>query len=181
MIESTDQIDMVRESRLRFLDPQKAAGTNAGGIEAFERLLRESQEDPASFWAQVASELDWIKPWDTVRKGGFQDLQYFSGGISNVCLNLIDRHLRHRADNKLALIWEGEDFSTRFYTYRMLYHEVNKFANVLKRFGLGKGDTVAIFLPNLVETIVAVLACYRLGIILTRSSRASPHRRFVRE
>ena len=53
----------------------------------------------------------------------------------------------------------------RFYTYRMLYHEVNKFANVLKSFGLRKGDTVAIFLPNLVETIVAVLACYRLGLI----------------
>jgi len=91
MIESTDQIDMVRESRLRPLDPRKAAGTNAGSIEAFERLLRESQEDPASFWEQVASELDWIKPWDSVRKGGFENLQYFSGGISNVCLNLLDR------------------------------------------------------------------------------------------
>jgi len=165
MIESTDQIEMVRESRLRPLDPEKATGTHAGGIEAFDRLLRESQEDPASFWAQVASELDWMKPWESVRKGGFQDLEYFSGGISNVCCNLLDRHLRQGADNKLALIWEGEDFSARFYTYRMLYHEVNKFANVLKRFGLRKGDTVAIFLPNLIETIVAVLACYRLGII----------------
>jgi acetyl-CoA synthetase len=84
MIESTDQIEMVRESRLRPLDPEKATGTHAGGIEAFDRLLRESQEDPASFWAQVASELDWMKPWESVRKGGFQDLEYFSGGISNV-------------------------------------------------------------------------------------------------
>jgi len=165
MTESKDQVQMVAESRLRPLDPERAAATNAGSIEAFERLLRQSQEDPAAFWAQVASELDWMKPWETVRKGGFQGLEYFSGGVSNVCWNLLDRHLRHGADNKLALIWEGEDFSTRFYTYRMLYHEVNKFANVLKRFGLRKGDTVAIFLPNLVETIVAVLACYRLGVI----------------
>jgi acetyl-CoA synthetase len=165
MIEPIDQIEMVRESQLRPLDPQRAARTHAGSIEAFDRLLRESQENPESFWAQVASELDWMKPWESVRKGGFQRLEYFSGGISNVCWNLLDRHLRHGADNRVALIWEGEDFAAKFYTYRMLYHEVNKFANVLKRFGLRKGDTVAIFLPNLVETIVAVLACYRLGII----------------
>jgi len=165
MIESTYQVEMVRESRLRPLDPQRAAQTHAGSVEAFDRLLRMSQDDPDSFWAQVAGELDWMKPWESVRKGGFQDLGYFSGGISNVCWNLLDRHLRQGADNKVALIWEGEDFATKLYTYRMLYHEVNKFANVLKRFGLRKGDRVAIFLPNLVETLVAVLACYRLGII----------------
>lgn len=165
MAESKDQVQMVTDSRLRPLDPQRAAGTNAGSVEAFERLLRESQENPEAFWAAAASELDWMKPWETVRKGGFQDLEYFSGGVSNVAWNLLDRHLRHGADNRLALIWEGEDFAVRFYTYRMLYHEVNKFANVLKSFGLRKGDPVAIFLPNLVETIVALLACYRLGLI----------------
>jgi hypothetical protein len=68
MIEPIDQIEMVRESQLRPFDPQRAARTRAGSIEAFDRLLRESQENPESFWAQVASELDWMKPWESVRK-----------------------------------------------------------------------------------------------------------------
>ena len=70
---------------------------------------------------------------------------------------------RSGADNRLALIWEGENFETRFFTYRMLAIEVNKCANVLKQLGVGKGDAVAIFTPNLAETVIAVLACFRIG------------------
>jgi acetyl-CoA synthetase len=165
MIEPSDQVAIVRESRLQPLDPRQAARTHFRSIAAFEQMLQLSQQEPEKFWAQVAAELDWMKPWHTVRKGAFPHFEFFSGGVGNVCANLLDRHLRQGADNRLALIWEGENFETRFFTYRMLYHEVCKFANILKRFGLRKGDTVAIFLPNLAETIIAVLACYRLGVI----------------
>ena len=135
MTESGAELAMIRNSTVRLPDPERAAKTNVGSVAAFEKMLERSFEDPDQFWADAASELDWIKPWHTVRKGELPHFEYFSGGIANPCANMLDRHLRRGADNKIALIWESEVFETRFYTYRMLYHEVNRFANVLKEFG----------------------------------------------
>lgn len=146
-------------------DPQRAAATTPGSVQAFDELLTRSWQNPEEFWANVAKELQWMKPWNEVRRGRMPDCQWFCGGIANPCVNMLKRHLEAGADNRMALIWEGEDGERRFYTYRMLYHEVNKFANVMKRLGVGKGDGVAIFLPNLPETVIAVLACYLLGAV----------------
>jgi acetyl-CoA synthetase len=156
---------MIESSCLYFPDPARAAKTNCGSVEAFQALLKRSQEDPDGFWADVASELEWIRPWDAVREGNFPHFNYFVGGVSNPTLNLIDRHLARGAGNRLALVWEGEDGQTRFYTYRMLGAEVNRCANMLKRLGVGKGDAVAIFTPNLSEAVIAVLACLRIGAL----------------
>ncbi len=145
--------------------PERASRTNAGSIENYERLLAQSVEDPDAYWAGVAAELDWFRPWDEVRRGGFPHFEYFVGGITNPCHNLLDRHIANGAANRMALIWEGEGFEERCLTYSMLLAEVCRFSNVLKSLGVGKGDTVAIFLPNLVETVVAVLACFRIGAI----------------
>ena len=98
-------------------------------------------------------------------EGSSPHFKFFVNGVMNPCYNLIDRHLKEGANNRLALIWEGENGDAKFYTYRMLHAEVCKFSNVLKGLGLRKGDTVAIFLPNLSETVIAVLSCYRLGIL----------------
>ena len=160
-----DALRLIQESRLHPPDPARAARTNAGSVEAFAALLRRSWEDPEGFWDGVARELEWIRPHDTVFEGGFPHFRFFSGGISNPTLNLLDRHLARGDGNRLALIWEGEDGPTRFFTYAMLAVEVNRFANVLKRFGVRKGDPVAVFTSNLAETVIAVLACYRLGAL----------------
>lgn len=160
-----DAIRMIREARLYPPDPERARRTNAGGIESFRELLSFSQRSPDEFWGAVASELEWFRPWDTLHKGGFPCFEYFSGGISNPCHNLLDRHVSAGAGNRVALIWEGENGDRKFLTFRMLLAEVGRFANVLKHFGVGRGDTVAIFLPNLVETAIAVLACFRIGAI----------------
>lgn len=146
-------------------DPARAARTHCGSVEAFEALLRRSRENPDAFWAEVAGELEWIRPWDTVREGGFPHFRYFAGGIANPTVNLLDRHVASGAGNRLALIWEGEDGSTRFYTYRMLTAEVSRCANVLKQLGVARGDAVGIFTPNLSEAVVAVLACLRIGAL----------------
>jgi acetyl-CoA synthetase len=156
---------MIRESRLHPPDPDRARTTNSGSPAAFQQLLRRSREQPEKFWADVASELEWIRPWDTVAEGGFPHFRFFVGGITNPTINMLDRHLARGADNRLALVWEGEEGESRFFTYRMLAVEVNRCANVLKALGVRKGDAVAIFTPNLAETIVAVLACYRLGAL----------------
>jgi len=156
---------MIQQSRLHDPDPERSRRTNCGSVDAFQALLRKSFEKPEEFWAEVAAELEWLRPWDSVFEGAFPHFRFFSGGISNPTINMLDRHLTNGADNRLALVWEGENFETKFFTYRMLAVEVNKFANVLKRFGVRKGDTVAIFTPNLAETAVAVLACFRIGAI----------------
>lgn len=156
---------MFERSRTYLPDSGRAARTHAGSVEAFEAMLRRARKDPDAFWAGVAAELEWMKPWETVREGHFPHFKYFVGGISNPTLTLLDRHLARGDDNRLALIWEGEDGQSRFYTYRMLAAEVNRAANVLKRLGVGRGDAVGIFTPNLAEAIIAVLACLRIGAL----------------
>ena len=156
---------MIENSRLYPPEPARAARTNCGSVEAFQALLARSREDPDAFWADVAGELEWMRRWDTVREGDFPHFKYFVGGISNPTLSLLDRHVAQGNGNRVALIWEGEDGHTGFFTYRMLLAEVNLCANVLKRLGVAKGDAVAIFTPNLSEAVIAVLACFRIGAL----------------
>ncbi len=156
---------LIGSSRLYVPDAARAGTTHCGSVGAWEALLAKSRERPDDFWADAARELDWMRPWDAVREGSFPHFKYFVGGIGNPSVNLLDRHLAQGADNRLALIWEAEDGQTRFFTYRMLFVEVCKCANVLKGLGVTKGDAVAVFTPNLSEAIVAVLACFRIGAL----------------
>ncbi len=119
--------------------------------------------DPEAFWAEWARQLDWIEPWDRVLDWRPPHAQWFVGGKLNAAYNCVDRHLTGPRRNKAALIWEGEPGDTRVLTYWDLYREVSKFANVLKRLGVGKGDRVAIYLPMIPEAVVAMLACARIG------------------
>src|SRR3954468_2106079 len=160
-----DAAGLVGASRLYVPDAERARTTHCGSVEAWEALLARSRRRPDEFWADVARELEWLRPWDVVQEGSFPHFKYFVGGVGNPTVNLLDRHLARGADNRLALIWEGEGGQTRFFTYRMLFVEVCKCANVLKGLGVRKGDAVAIFTPNLWEAIVAVLACFRIGAL----------------
>jgi acetyl-CoA synthetase len=158
-------LQVVSNSKLIYPADEKVRSTSIGSNEAFQALLKLSQENPAAFWDQAARELDWYEPWNETISGQLPDFRFFSGGISNPSVNLLDRHIKNGAGNRTALIWEGENGDTKFYTYNMLFAEVNRFANVLKSFGVKKGDCVAIFLPNLAEAIISVLACFRIGAI----------------
>jgi acetyl-CoA synthetase len=147
------------------LDPERAKRASHRSPEEFQAFLQFSKDHPDEFWAQVASEFEWMRPWDTVRKGDFPSFEYFSGGVMNPCVNLLDRHVAAGAGNRVALVWEGENGESACLTYQMLLAEVGRFGNVLKTLGVGRGDPVAIFLPNVVECLVAILACFRLGAI----------------
>ncbi|PWA11141.1 acetyl-coenzyme A synthetase [Pueribacillus theae] len=156
---------VVENSSLVHPKEEKVRMTSEGSQEAFQLLLKKSKEDPEKFWGEVAKELFWYEPWQETISGELPNFSFFKGGISNASVNLLDRHIENGLGNKTAIIWEGENGDTQFYTYSMLLAEVNRFANSLKSFGVGKGDAVAIYLPNLAEAFIAVLACFRLGAV----------------
>lgn len=158
-------LKVVQESKMVYPSEEKVRSTSIGSTEAFQALLKQSQEDPATFWNNVAQELTWYEPWKETISGQLPDFRFFEGGISNPSVNMLDRHVENGAGNRTALIWESENGETKFYTYNMLLAEVNQFANVLRSFGVKKGDGVAIFLPNLAEAFIAVLACFRIGAV----------------
>src|ERR1039458_3259591 len=107
-----------------------------------ETLYRQSIEDPEAFWAGVARELHWFKPWDKVLEWNLPLAQWFAGGKLNLCYNCVDRHALGERRNKTALIWEGEPGEIRRLTYAELHIEVQRFANALKALGIRKGDRV---------------------------------------
>jgi len=140
-------------------------------MEEYEKMWERSIKDPQGFWGEMAEEhIDWFKKWDgPVEEYSFTDdiyLRYFAGGKLNVTYNCLDRHLKTWRKNKAALIFQGEPLEeSKTYTYQQLHREVCKFANVLKKFGVKKGDRVAIYLPMIMELPVAMLACARIGAI----------------
>jgi acetyl-CoA synthetase len=128
-------------------------------------LHADGEKDPETFWARMAGELDWITPWSKVLEWKPPHARWFTGGKLNVSANCLDRHLKTSRRNKAAYIWEGEPGDRRTLTYWDLYREVNRFANVLKKLGVTKGDRVAIYLPMIPELPISMLACTRIGAV----------------
>ena len=133
---------------------------------SYHALYKQSINDPESFWAQQASIfIDWISPWTQVKTGDFSDAAWFLNGKLNACYNCVDRHLPNKAD-EIALLWEGdsEEYIRRI-TYRELHEAVCRFANLLKKYGIKKGDHVCIYLPMIPEAVFAMLACTMIGAV----------------
>jgi acetyl-CoA synthetase len=127
-------------------------------------LYDEAAEDDEAFWARQAADLlDWSTPWDTVLDWQLPDAKWFIGGKLNAAYNCLDRHVEQGRGDRVAIHWEGEPGDTRAVTYRELLDEVSQFSNVLKGLGVERGDRVAIYLPMIPETVIAMLACARIG------------------
>src|SRR5256884_3667500 len=134
-------------------------------LDQYRRMYRESIKQPAKFWAREASELVWRAPWKKVLHWTAPFAEWFVGGKLNISENCLDRHLPGPRRNKAAIIWEGEPGDKRTLTYQQLHHEVCRFANVLKRNNIKKGDRVIIYLPNIPEAAITMLACARIGAV----------------
>ena len=150
--------------------PQADATRKAAQLSAedYQRLYRQSVEQPDVFWAEQAGEfLDWSSPWDQVQQCDLKTgaASWFKGGKLNVSYNCIDRHLAKRGD-QVAIIWEGDNPSeSAEITYKKLHHNVARLANVLKSRGVKKGDRVCIYMPMVPEAAYAMLACARIGAV----------------
>jgi acetyl-CoA synthetase len=129
----------------------------------YKKLHTASMKNPEKFWAKIASELHWFKKWNRVLEWKLPFSKWFVGGKINVSYNCLDRHLTTWRKNKAALIWEGEPGDSRTLTYQELHREVCKFANVLKKLGIEKGDRVGIYMPLIPELAVSMLSCARIG------------------
>ncbi|MCP4594141.1 MAG: acetate--CoA ligase [bacterium] len=153
--------DLLDEQR-EFPPPAEFA---AKAVVSGDGLHRKGQDDYQAFWEEHARELDWYQPWDTVLNWTPPHAKWFEGGKLNITHNCLDRHLGTWRRNKAALIWEGENGEVRTLTYQQLHGEVCRFAAALKGLGVTRGDRVAIYLPMIVEAVVAMLACARIGAI----------------
>ncbi|MET3052394.1 acetate--CoA ligase [Pseudomonas alkylphenolica] len=133
----------------------------------YERLYRQSIENPEVFWTEQATHLDWIKPFSSIQHSDMKTgaARWFEGAELNVSYNCIDRHLATRAE-QVAIIREGDDpGDASQITYRELHDKVSRLANVLKQRGVKKGDRVCIYMPMIPEAAYAMLACSRIGAI----------------
>ena len=148
------------------LYPPKSINPYIKDINEYYELYKESVENPKKFFEQMANEnISWLKDFNEIYNESFSDTKWFEGGKTNVSFNCIDRHLKDDA-NKTALIWEGDEPSdSKKLTYQELHDEVCKFANVLKKLGVEKGSRVCIYMPMIVETAFAMLACTRIGAV----------------
>ena len=137
----------------------------------YEKLYKESIENPESFWAEQAKCIDWFTPFskNSIKKVNFSknnlEIKWFYDGKLNISYNCIDRHLEKKGD-QTAIIWEGDDpQESKHISYKELHVEVCLMANVLKSKGIKKGDRITIYMPMIPEATYAMLACARIGAI----------------
>ena len=165
MASTTANIESVLTEERVFHPPQAfAEKAHIKSMAELEALRAEAEADSERFWGRMAqSELHWFRPWDTVLKWKAPHAEWFAGGKLNISYNCLDRHLPTWRRNKAALIWEGEPGDTRTLTYQQLHTEVCRFANVLKKIGVQKGDRIALYMPLIPELAISMLACARIG------------------
>ena len=140
-----------------------SAQAHIKSFEEYERIYDEAAKSPEEFWASAAESLHWFKKWNRILEWNEPFAKWFVGGTLNVSYNCLDRHLETYRRNKAAFIWEGETGEIRTITYGQLHADVCKFANVLKKLGIERGDRVALYMPLIPELATAMLACARIG------------------
>ena len=134
-------------------------------LQNLDETQRQSIEHNEAFWAKVAGELEWFRPWDQVFEWDYPRFRWFVGAQCNITVNALDRHVNSWRKNKVAFVWIGEDGSEVTVSYGQLLRRVNRVANALKSLGVGKGDRVVIYMPLTIEGVTAMLACARIGAI----------------
>ena len=134
---------------------------------AYEETYREWLRDPEGFWARAAESIHWYKKWDQVLDASRAPFyRWFSGGLVNTCYNLLDVHVENGRAEQVALIYDSPVTGVvKSYTYRELLNEVALFAGALRNHGVEKGDRVIIYMPMVPETVIAMVACARIGAI----------------
>ena len=163
-LENRELTDVLSASN-KLYKPTKALVKNSN-VPDYEGTIKKAARNPLKFWEEAARELHWFKNWDKTfddKKKPFY--KWFVNGKINLAYNALDRHIGTPTEKKLAIIFEDETGVERKFTYKQLYHEVNKLVNALRGLGVRKGDRVAIYMPNIPEITMAMLATAKIGAI----------------
>lgn len=157
-----EQFDVKLVEEMKYYTPNPEYKRNSW-LGDYQKMYDEFLADPDAFWSNMAQQLDWIKPWDTVKEWNYPYAKWFVNAKLNITANCLDRHVNNNRRNKVALIWRGEGGAERVYSYQKLLSHVMRFANALKKIGVKKGDRVCIYMPLVPEQVIAILACARIG------------------
>ncbi|KAF8408539.1 hypothetical protein HHK36_007695 [Tetracentron sinense] len=161
------------ENDLVFPNEEFSRQAHVSSPEKYLEMYRRSIEDPAGFWSDTASGFYWKQKWGQqvysenldVTKGSI-NIEWFKGGITNICYNALDRNIEAGYGGKIAIYWEGNELGhDGSLTYKGLLEKVCQLSNYLKDIGVRKGDTIVIYLPMLMELPIAMLACARIGAV----------------
>jgi acetyl-CoA synthetase len=170
LFEDTDSI--LSEERIFHPSPAEVANANitaymkSKGFDNYGDFYKWSIANRFEYWDDMARELHWFEPWQKTFEWTTKPFfQWFVGGKFNIVYNCLDRHMDTPIRHKVAFHWEADNGETRSITYEQLYVETNRFAKGLQNLGLKKGDRVAIYMPAILEQIIAVLAVARLGAV----------------
>ncbi len=159
----------VHTRELFHVKPEAAARAHVNAKKA-ALMANHAAQTPDTFWAEQVKRLDWFTPPTLADQSSFEGdvtIRWFADGVLNASVNCLDRHLAHDAD-RTAVIWEAdEEGRSERISYRDLHERVCRLANVLKSIGIGRGDTVGIYLPMVPEAVVSMLACARIGAVHT--------------
>src|SRR3954464_5136418 len=161
-VEERDDLEVLLREEETFPPPDAfAEQANASDPSIYD----EAEKDFEAWWESWAKKLDWFEPWQTVLDWDPPFAKWFKEGKINASHNCLDRHVEANKGDKVAFHWVGEDGDTKDVTYADLLATTKRFANVLKKLGVGKGDVVGIYMPMLPETPAAMLACARIGAV----------------
>ncbi len=161
------QLCMPRDGRIIVLKKNQEWMRETFMAGQFDEIYKRSLADPHGFWAETASEIDWIKPWDAVLDDSNSPFnKWFPGAECNTCYNAVDRHVEAGRGDQFAIIYDSPiTGKQRKITYSDLQDKVARFAGALRSLGVDKGDRVIIYMPMVPQTAVAMLACARIGAI----------------
>lgn len=138
----------------------------SANVKDYEAVVKRAMADPEGFWEEAAKELEWFQPWEKVLDDSKKPFySWFKGAKCNIVQNALDRHQKGSAKDKIAIISESEKGETRTLTYGQLYEAVNKLALGFKKLGIKKGDRISVYMPNIPEVAITMLACAKIGAI----------------
>jgi acetyl-CoA synthetase len=155
-------VKLVEDVKTYTPDPQYKKNAWMGD---YQKAYKDFLADKDGFWAKMAKELEWIRPWSAVKEWNYPYAKWFINAQLNITANCLDRHVKGQRRNKAALIWRGENGAERSFTYQQLLSKVMRFANALKKIGVKKGDRICIYMPLVPEQMIAMLACARIGAV----------------
>ncbi len=156
------------ERKILYPPEQLSKNAYVKNMDEYKAMYDRSINDVDAFWGEMAETLDWYKKWDNVYSWDVATSQctWFAGGKLNVSYNCLDRHVKAGKGDKVAIKWEGDEpGNNKTITYGEMLDQVSRFANVLKKYGVKKGDRVCIYLPMILELPMAMLACARIGAV----------------